>query len=266
MNPNSQRLHRAPLGLALACALLAAPPVGSSAESVSRDPFEVSPGMASISRSARAAAEAHLATKFGANAAAELVPLRNGVLPDFPMGEGVFTFAAQVVGSRRPGAIATVTVVIAVRGSIGSWKVVKLQQGEASLLEQLRQKDDLRNRSRVAELEPDAPPARAQSPNRLDPRDLRRESTRGPAPVARSVPGLYHGPGLFGWPCTMELLPGGTFVQKDPGLPGGSGTYRGDWAVEGKTVVFYGGGQRLFHADIRDGSLVVGPRVWKRVR
>jgi hypothetical protein len=64
----------------------------------------------------------------------------------------------------------------------------------------------------------------------------------------------------------MELLPGGTFVQKDPGLPGGSGTYRGDWAVEGKTVVFYGGGQRLFHADIRDGSLVVGPRVWKRVR
>jgi hypothetical protein len=226
--------------------------------------------------------EAHLAAKFGANAAGELVPLRNGVLPDFPVGEGVYTYAAQVVGSRREGTIAKVTVVIAVRGSIGSWKVVKLRQGETGLLDRLRQENDQRNPSRLADREPANPPGRSRSPDfpdprdlkgeptrvpvPVDPRDLRRESTRGPAPVSRSVPGLYHGPGLYGWPCTMELLPGGTFVQKDPGLPGGNGTYFGDWAVEGKTVVFYGGGQRLFQADIRDGALVVGPRVWKRVR
>jgi len=266
MNPKIHPLHRASLAAALACSLLASSPAGSSTEPVSRDPFEVSPGIASVSRSARAAAEAHLAAKFGANAAAELIPLRNGALPDFPVGEGVFTYAAQVVGTRRAVAVSTVTVVIAVRGSIGSWETVKLRQGEAKLLDRLRQQNDMRTKSRLADLEPEDPPARSRSPILIDPRDLRRESTTGPAPVARIVPGLYHGPGLYGWPCTMELLPGGSFIQKDPGLPGGSGTYWGDWTVEGKTVVFYGGGQRLFHADILDGALVVGPRLWKRVR
>jgi hypothetical protein len=80
-----------------------------------------------------------------------------------------------------------------------------------------------------------------------------------------SVVGMYAGPGLYGWPCTVELLFGGSFIQKDPGLPRNS-TYYGDWTIEGEQVCFYGNGQKMFTATVEDGSLYVSGRVWKKVR
>ena len=86
-----------------------------------------------------------------------------------------------------------------------------------------------------------------------------------PAITKSSVVGMYAGPGLYGWPCTVELLYGGSFIQKDPGLPRNS-TYYGDWTIEGEQVCFYGNGQKMFTATVDDGNLHVGGRVWKKVR
>ncbi len=80
-----------------------------------------------------------------------------------------------------------------------------------------------------------------------------------------SVVGMYSGPGLYGWPCTVELLLGGSFIQKDPGLPGRS-TYYGEWTIENERVCFYGNGQKMFTATVDEGNLHVNGRVWKKVR
>ena len=85
------------------------------------------------------------------------------------------------------------------------------------------------------------------------------------AVTERSVVGMYSGPGLYGWPCTVEVLYGGGFIQKDPGLPDG-GTYIGEWTIENGQVCFYGGGSKMFSASVQDGDLVVNGRRWKKVR
>lgn len=97
-----------------------------------------------------------------------------------------------------------------------------------------------------------------------EPRENRTDEKR-PGITKFSVVGMYSGPGLYGWPCTVELMLGGSFIQKDPGLPGQS-TYYGDWTIENDRVCFYGNGQKLFTAAVEDGNLHVNGRVWKKVR
>jgi hypothetical protein len=78
------------------------------------------------------------------------------------------------------------------------------------------------------------------------------------------VAGFYSGRDGLGWNTTMELSPGGRFVQKSPSLR--NGVYVGEWALSGGEIVFYGGGSELYRARLRDNGFVLNGLPFERVR